>query len=75
MLMFFFQLVGLGTTGEDITSRSIRLDWLLSDISGANVLEYQPAYSLANENRWTYLNWTKLPDMSYTFKDLFPFTQ
>ena len=74
-ICFNCQIVGLGASEHDITSHSVRLDWLLSDISGANLLEYQPAYSIAGEDHWIQLNWTKLPDMSFTFKGLIPFTK
>ena len=69
------KIVGLGVSDEDIKSHSVRLDWLLSDIYGANLLEYQPAFTLAGEDQWTFYNWTKLPEMSFTFTGLFPFTK
>lgn len=72
---FLPQIVSLGVVDEETTSTSIKVDWLLSDLSKANEFLYKPAFTIFGENRWTEMEWTKLPDFSYTFKNLFPYTK
>jgi hypothetical protein len=74
-MLYFLQIVGLGVMDEGITSHSVRLDWLLSDIYGAGHLEYQPAFALVGEDKWMFHDWSKMPDMSFTFTGLLPFTK
>ena len=71
----FLQIVGLTVVEANVTSRSVRVEWFLSDISGANLLEYQPSYTIASENHWVNLDWIKIPEMGYTFQGLYPFTR
>ena len=70
-----FKIVGLTIAHHEVGSHSVRVEWALSDISGANLVEYQPSYRIVGEDHWTYNNWTKIPDMGYTFEGLYPYTR
>jgi len=67
--------VGLNVVEANVTSRSVRVEWYLTDIAGSKPIEYQPSYAIASENHWIHLDWIKIPDRTYTFKGLYPFTR
>ncbi len=66
----------MGPVVNEIKNRSIALDWLLSDLTGAGMIEYKPFSSLASDaDNWKGYDWQLLPDMMFVFKGLFPYTR
>ncbi len=66
----------MGPMINEIKNRSIALDWLLSDLTGAAMIEYRPFSSLSSDpDNWIGYDWQLLPDMMFVFEDLFPYTR
>ncbi len=68
------QVLGLEIVGDSINATSVQVDWYLPDPSHSNDLEYQPGYAFEGTQDWKWQPWQKIPDRSYTFSNLRPFT-
>ena len=68
------QVLGLEVMGDNVNSTSVQVDWYLPDLAYHYEVTYQPGFAPEGTEDWTFLPWQSLPDRSYTFTNLRPFT-
>ena len=68
------QVLGLEVLGDNVNATSVKVDWYIPRMSQAHEYLYQPTFAPEGTDDWTYIEWQKRPDLTYTFTDLRPFT-
>eukprot|EP00095_Tigriopus_kingsejongensis_P005304 maker-scaffold337_size202799-snap-gene-0.21 protein:Tk05304 transcript:maker-scaffold337_size202799-snap-gene-0.21-mRNA-1 annotation:"sortilin-related receptor" len=65
---------GLEADVNQISNATIKIHWYMSDALHKNDWEFSPGYSVQGINHWIFMDWAKISDYSFTFKNLYPAT-